>query len=300
MELNIPFAETGNREDFPINATADQSLSLEKGYPIPYQLKPEEGGKFILRPQFNQAMYLVSKEVVDWRTQTFPNWSAELSAGLKYKKNSIVKYSDGNVYVSKIDNNTSLPTSVDWVKFEDFATININSLPNKPTPVSTDNIAIQETSGLFKKLSFGNLLLSIINRFGELTSYYLIEKVGIVDNDIFIIGDSQEINVSKKVTFGNLKSTLLTYFSAGFLKSLTTNGYIKFPTWLGGLIMQWQKVTNGSATVNFPIAFPTACLTIQGTVNANAYYGIGIISFSKTGFTYTAGGGDAFVLAIGY
>lgn len=115
MELNIPFAETGNREDFPINATADQSLSLEKGYPIPYQLKPEEGGKFILRPEFNQMMYLATKEIVDWRTQTFPNWSAELSSGLKYKKTSIVKYTDSNVYISKIDNNNSIPgTDSNW------------------------------------------------------------------------------------------------------------------------------------------------------------------------------------------
>lgn len=165
MELNIPFAETGNREDFPINATSDQSLSLEKGYPIPYQLKPEEGGKFILRPQFNQAMYLVSKEVVDWRTQTFPNWSAELAAGLKYKKNSIVKYSDGNVYISNIDNNTSLPTSADWTNFNDFGSININNLTNKTTPEDTDNLVVQQTNGLLKKLSWINLKETLKNYF---------------------------------------------------------------------------------------------------------------------------------------
>lgn len=177
---------------------------------------------------------------------------------------------------------------------------NINGFDEKTTPINTDNIAIQEVGGLFKKLSWSNLKITIINHFGSLMSYYLTSKVDIADNDIFIIGDYEAYDASKKVTFINLKLNLLNWFSAGYSRLFTTNGYMKFPNWLGGFIIQWQKVTNGTATVNFPIAFPTACLTIQGTVNANAYYGIGIISFSKTGFTYTAGGGDAFVLAIGY
>lgn len=154
MELNIPFAETGNREDFPINATSDQSLSLEKGYPIPYQLKPEEGGKFILRPQFNQAMYLVSKEVVDWRIQAFPNWSAELSAGLKYNKNSIVKYTDSNVYISKIDNNTSLPTSSDWINFN-------NLIPTNTTPTITGTATFNGTTQTIDLTGVGNITLAI-------------------------------------------------------------------------------------------------------------------------------------------
>ena len=36
--------------------------------------------------------------------------------------------------------------------------IKINSLPDKPTPVNTDNLALQETGGLLKKLSFSSLL----------------------------------------------------------------------------------------------------------------------------------------------
>lgn len=191
MELNIPFAETGNREDFPINATSDQSLSLEKGYPIPYQLKPEEGGKFILRPQFNQAMYLVSKEVVDWRTQTFPNWSAELSAGLKYKKNSIVKYSDGNVYVSNIDNNTSLPTSADWTNFNNFGSIDINALSEKTTPIDTDNLVIQQTDGLLKKLSFANLKAWILSLFQPI-----------------LTGTATLVSATNQVTMTNIVSAL--------------------------------------------------------------------------------------------
>lgn len=67
----------------------------------------------------------------------------------------------------------------------------------------------------------------------------------------------------------------------GFASSLTTNGYIKLPSWLLGLIFQWGQIpsasyanaTNTTLTVTHPIAFPVAvgwsCL-FQGTKNNGA------------------------------
>ncbi|TFW71410.1 hypothetical protein C3Y98_04710 [Methylotenera oryzisoli] len=55
--------------------------------------------------------------------------------------------------------------------------------------------------------------------------------------------------------------------AAGFAVSLTANGYIKFPSWLGGWIVQWATGTNDAAnntevsqTITWPLAFPTAAL----------------------------------------
>ncbi|TFW71513.1 hypothetical protein C3Y98_05295 [Methylotenera oryzisoli] len=53
--------------------------------------------------------------------------------------------------------------------------------------------------------------------------------------------------------------------AAGFSYSFTTNGFIKFPDWLGGIIFQWAtgatdpaNNTEVSQTVTFPLAFVTA------------------------------------------
>jgi hypothetical protein len=47
---------------------------------------------------------------------------------------------------------------------------------------------------------------------------------------------------------------------AGFTSSFGFNGFIAFPSWLGGLIIQWGNVTadaNGVANTPWPVTFPT-------------------------------------------
>lgn len=57
----------------------------------------------------------------------------------------------------------------------------------------------------------------------------------------------------------------------GFSISLTSNGYVVFPTWLLGLIIQWGSATiqpNNTVTlVNLPISFTTAGFQIVSSVS---------------------------------
>lgn len=65
MELSRPFAENGDRIDFPEDAQGDGDLSLEQGFGPRFALPPEESGLFIDRQKYNQLMYLITKGVID-------------------------------------------------------------------------------------------------------------------------------------------------------------------------------------------------------------------------------------------
>jgi len=71
----------------------------------------------------------------------------------------------------------------------------------------------------------------------------------------------------------------------GFSVSLGTNGYISFPTWLGGIIIQWGSGTSPpAATITFARTFPTACYAVVVCDRAS-YNAVGTtVAPSTTGF----------------
>lgn len=74
--------------------------------------------------------------------------------------------------------------------------------------------------------------------------------------------------------------------AAGFSKSLSANGYLKLPSWLGGLIIQWGVVTvapESGITVSMPITFPNAILSTFATIQSTTINGTGNYSAYATG-----------------
>ncbi|QXZ11477.1 hypothetical protein KUF54_03165 [Comamonas sp. Y33R10-2] len=80
----------------------------------------------------------------------------------------------------------------------------------------------------------------------------------------------------------------------GFAVSFATNGYLKFPSWLGGFLIQWGTVqitpgsnTNSNTDITFPIAFTGGCTTVSLTLaNSPVLGGVNASSenLSTTGF----------------
>ena len=165
QRIKKAYADSGDLKIIPDIPPLDGSENWEQGRGAYYELDndPNTGDPLALdidREQDNYFKNIISKNIKHWQENSYPNWFDDI----EYPKNATVKYTDENIYVSLVNNNTALPTDTDnWVNFEDFGSLNINPLPNKPTPDDTDNFALQEVGGDLKKLSFANFKLSLFN-----------------------------------------------------------------------------------------------------------------------------------------
>ena len=110
-----------------------------------------------------------------------------------------------------------------------------------------------------------------------------------------------------------VRSAMATIMSAlGFAISLGTNSYIKFPSCLGNLIIQWGNLTsvadNATVAIVYPIAFTTIVLYSSGSYTTDTVTtGTDVISTttrSATGMTLRCAGNNTSAnvnwLAIGY
>lgn len=122
------------------------------------------------------------------------------------------------------------------------------------------------------------------------------------------IGTQAEVNAGTLNSVAVVPATM----RAGFATSFLANGYIAFPSWMLGFVIQWGTTSNlsgGVLTVPFPMTFPNecyGCVLTAFTDNAINEYGIWVLSKSTSNFTVVGRGYQAssmnrpaFYIAIG-
>lgn len=73
-----------------------------------------------------------------------------------------------------------------------------------------------------------------------------------------------------------------------FAASFVANGYLRFPSWLGGLTLQWGSMTSSATAASFPIAFANACLFLGGTPNQDSNSGGTSTEYMTIGYIVSA------------
>lgn len=127
-------------------------------------------------------------------------------------------------------------------------------------------------------------------------------------NNVYVNFNRYLVNATNDPTFASTSPSDIVspeWALAGSAYSLATDGYVKLPKWLGGLIIQWGRINvpgTGSASVTFPIEFPVLCanVNVETTVASEVCYPS---SVTKTGFTANQSGAtstNAFWFAMGY
>jgi len=73
----------------------------------------------------------------------------------------------------------------------------------------------------------------------------------------------------------------------GFASSFAARGYVAFPTWLGGVVIQWGKETTvtTSTVINLPYAGMANCYAVVGTADQSLSGDIEYVGFSSVNAT---------------
>lgn len=100
---------------------------------------------------------------------------------------------------------------------------------------------------------------------------------------------SAKVATQIQVNAGSDDSAIVTpkKLRLGFEASLAPNGYIVFPSWLGGLMLQWGQASmqGTTQTFNYPTAFRSQVYQMVATDAGSGAHSLGATAISLASFT---------------
>jgi hypothetical protein len=312
-KTTVPFANSGSRNVIPIASQigiTDGAASYTDGFPPLTATDPTAGGVAPAQQDFNGILYTVTQRLQWADAGGVPLYDSSFSTAVGgYPKGAVVQSADQTgMWVSTADNNTANPDTgtTGWAPLFFYGSTS--------QALGGSNITLTQAQAA-KPILFltGTLTTNVTLTFPKWVKQWLVvnntsgsftisaktstgASISLLAGSNFIYGDGSNILSNGVVTTQT--------FTSG--QSLGSAGYQKLP---GGLILQWTTVTvsgPSSSSVNWPIAFPTACLRVfTGTTGAFLSTTCpGVISQSQSGCVVDCASGSdtptVSLLALGY
>jgi len=115
--FKFPFALSGTKTAVPDATQGDGSVSYNEGYSFDYERDPMDADvKYPERDKFNQVLYDMTSNLLDWQRHGFPYFITTSDNGgtpYSYDIHAYVRWDDGSgddIYESIVNSNTSLPS----------------------------------------------------------------------------------------------------------------------------------------------------------------------------------------------
>ncbi len=141
--IRVPFADSGDKIDVPVEQQTDNSVSFTQGYPLAYSLDPETdpSARRIEREGMNGLFWTLSKaiqEIQQYGVASFIPAADNGGSAFTYSLGAVVFY-NGRVYRSLKSNNTDAPTvAASWAPLLDTDNTSQDFLPvGVPVPWPT-------------------------------------------------------------------------------------------------------------------------------------------------------------------